>query len=82
MYTIYKNNGVVGMAPVDPSAELMHWKYKRKYRGPSGEWIYIYDDNSMSKKGTVTITERSATERGKHRTEKINTYTTNPERIS
>lgn len=34
--------------------ELYHWKYKRKYRGPSGDWVYVYDDGSMSEKGTTT----------------------------
>lgn len=34
--------------------ELYHWKYKRRYRGPSGDWVYIYDDGSSSDAG-VTI---------------------------
>lgn len=23
---------------------LAHWKYKRKYKGKNGKWVYVYDD--------------------------------------
>lgn len=40
--------------PSISSDELYHWKYKRKYRGPSGDWVYVYDDGSMSTKGSTS----------------------------
>lgn len=40
--------------------ELYHWKYKRRYKGPSGEWVYVYDDGSMSARGeTKTSTSET-----------------------
>lgn len=28
---------------------LKHWKYKRKYKGKNGKWVYVYDDGSDKK---------------------------------
>lgn len=29
--------------------ELYHWKYKRKYKGSNGKWVYVYDDKQLIK---------------------------------
>ena len=56
-YILHKDEygNIVGLDKNEPV--LKHWKYKRKYRGPSGDWVYIYDDGSMSEKGETRTTE-------------------------
>ena len=47
-YIIHKDElgNIVGLDKNEPV--LKHWKYSRKYRGPSGEWVYIYDEPGSS----------------------------------
>lgn len=61
------------------SNELYHWKYKRKYRGPSGDWVYVYDDGSMSDRGK-TETTQSETDAWGNTTETKQQVITNPNR--
>lgn len=66
--------------PSPRSDELYHYLYKRKYRGPSGDWIYVYQDDSQSAAGTVTYKNKYVTQNGTPIYERTH-YTTNPKRF-
>ena len=56
--------------------ELYHWRYKKKYRGKSGKWIYVYQDGSMSENGSFSEKRKYTTQNGTPLYEKT-TYKTN-----
>lgn len=66
--------------PAPRSDELYHFLYKRKYRGPSGKWIYVYQDDSLSDRGTVTYKNKYTTMNNTPIYERAN-YTTNPKKF-
>ena len=59
--------------------EIWHWKYKRKYRGPNGDWVYVYNDGSMSDRGKTVMSE-SETDAWGNTTETQKQIVTNPNR--
>lgn len=59
--------------------ELYHWKYKKRYRGKDGKWVYVYNDGSMSKMGSVSDTHTEVDPWGNIETYKYKTIT-NPNR--
>lgn len=71
-----KTNVYYGM---DFSDGLRHWKYKSKYKGSNGKWVYVYDDHSSSQSGghTYEDVKKDVYENGKKYDEIKTSYKTN-----
>lgn len=53
--------------------EIYHWKYMKKYKGPSGKWVYVYDNDPRPKGKEILELGKPATIVSYHKLDRSDT---------